>query len=138
MKNILVIGIMLLFSIAISAQNAEFYYFKANLSCCQARACNSLEDELKTIIETNFPKGNVEFITIKIEDEKNKELVEKYNGKSQTCILIVKNKKSNFTYDMTPFVKKYQYAKENERKLREQELVLEIQKNLKTKKKQNS
>ncbi len=137
MKKLLFTNLILLVSVIMYSQNAEFYYFKANLSCCQARACNALEGELKSLIETSFPKGDVKFKTIMIADENNKDIINKYQAKSQTCILIVKKRNSEFWYDMTPFVKKYQYAKEDEKKLRGQELVLEIQKNIKLKKKHN-
>jgi hypothetical protein len=132
MKNLLLV---LIFSIGavftMNAQKAEFLYFKANLPCCPAKSCNALEGDLKTLIETNYPKGDVVFKTIMIADEANKELVEQYNAKSQTCVLVVKNKKGDSYVDMSAMAKTYMVAKPDSKDISGKEFVLEVQKNLK-------
>ena len=129
---------MLMLSFSLFSQKAEFMYFKAKLSCCQARSCNALEAEIKKIIESNFKPEDVVFKTILIDAPENKELVEKYQAKSQTCILIVNQKKKVLDYNLTNFVRNYQIASNEDKKLREQELVLEIKKNIVKKKAINS
>jgi len=132
MKNLLLVLVLsAITALSATAQKAEFLYFKAQLGCCQAKSCNSLEGDLKTLIETNYPKANVIFKTVMIADEANKELVEKHNAKSQTCVLVVKNKKGDKIIDMTPMAKKYMVAKPDSKEMAGKELVLEIQKNLK-------
>lgn len=135
MKKFYLIGIILLCSFSIFSQKAEFLYFKAKLSCCQARSCNALEGEIKKIIESNFKPEEVVFKTVLIDAPENKELVEKYQAKSQTCILIVNHKKNVLDYNLTTFVRNYQIASAEDKKFREQDLILEIKKNLVMKKK---
>lgn len=135
MKKILIVLVAaLLYSFSSSAQKAEFLYFKAELACCKAKACNSLEGDIKTMLEANYPKGNVVFKTIKIADEVNNELVTKYNAKSQTCILVVKKKKGDLYYDMSELAKKYMIAQPDGKEMAGNNFILEIQKDLKKKK----
>ena len=87
-KLILLLGIAIFAIIVVtnaqsSKSKIEIFYFKANLSCCKARACNALEADVKSVIEKHFPKENISFKVIKLEDEANKALIEKYNAKSQ-------------------------------------------------------
>ncbi len=70
------------------SQNVEVLYFKANLACCHARACNHLENQIKQVVEENFDKNQVKFKTIRLIDRHNAELVEKYNARSQTVIIV--------------------------------------------------
>lgn len=116
------------------AQKAEFLYFKADLACCKAKSCNALEGDVKAIIEKNYPKGEVVFKTVKISDEANKELVAKHSAKSQTCILIVKTKKGDLTYDLSGLVKDYMLAQAETKSYASSMLILEIQRDLKKKK----
>lgn len=133
--------IILLLSICVSistlalAQKAEFLYFKADLACCKAKSCNALEGDLKALVEKSYPKGDVVFKTVKISDEANKELVSKYNAKSQTCVLVVKKKKTDLYYDLSDLVKKYMIAQPDGKSLAGNDLILEIQKDLVKKKK---
>ena len=135
MKKLLVVLVVaLFFSLNSSAQKSEFLYFKAELACCKAKSCNSLEGELKTMIEENYPKGDIVFKTIKIADEANKDLIAKYNAKSQTCILLVKKKRGDLYYDLSDLVKKYLIAQPDAKVAAGREIILEIQKDLKKRK----
>ncbi|MFO7863442.1 MAG: hypothetical protein R6U85_05540 [Salinivirgaceae bacterium] len=102
-------------------QTAEVLFFKANLSCCQARACNELEGNIKTIVEKHFANNEVAFRTVKLANEDNKSLVEKFNAKSQT-VVIVKDDKS---LDITDLIASYQGAKDKE--AAEQKIVSQIE-----------
>ncbi len=90
-----------------SKQTIEVLYFKANLACCKARACNALESELKTMIETNFVDGNVVFKVVKIADEQNKDLVQQYNAQSQSIVIVKKKKKIDAFADVSNLAKEY-------------------------------
>jgi adenylate kinase family enzyme len=97
MKKLSIIILSLVVSIGAMAQNSskkmEVLYFKANLSCCQARTCQNLENVTKEIITNNFPANEVVFKTVALTDEANKKLVDTYNAKSQTLIILNKKKK---------------------------------------------
>jgi hypothetical protein len=135
MKKLMIILSVILATSAISnAQKAEFLYFKADLACCKAKSCNALEGDLKTLIEKNYPKGEVVFTTVKISDESNKDLVAKHNATSQTCILVVKKKKGNLYFDMSDLVKKFLVAQPDDKLIAGNNLILEIQKDLAKKK----
>jgi len=136
MKNvILLFAICFGLNIATQAQKAEFLYFKADLACCKAKACNTLEADIKALIEKNYPKGEVVFKSVKISDEANKDLVAKHNASSQTCILVVKKKKGDIYYDMSDLVKKYLIAQPDDKLQAGNNLILEVQKDLAKKKK---
>jgi len=85
----------------------EVLYFKANLACCKARACSALEADIQTIVQKNFADSSVVFKEIKLADEANKSLVEKYKAQSQTVILIKNKKKKEFSADVSDIVKAY-------------------------------
>lgn len=136
MKKLLIImSVILTMFVYANAQKAEFLYFKADLACCQAKSCNTLETDVKALIEKNYPNGEVIFKTVKISDPANKELVDRYHAKSQTCVLIVKKKKSDIYYDMSDLVKKYLVAQPDDKVVAGNNLILEIQKDLVRKKK---
>ncbi len=87
-------------------------YFKANLSCCKAKTCNQLEADIQDMITKNYPKGNVIFKEIKLNEPSNKDLIDKYNAKSQTVIIVKKsNKKKNFI-DVSDMVQKYMISQD--------------------------
>lgn len=113
MKKILFISsLFLLFNFAAQAQNGiKILYFKANLSCCQATSCNSLQKDIETAVKENFDKS-VTFQVVKIEDQNNKELVKAYNAKSQTVIIekYRKNKLKEYT-DISKAAKQFGYDK---------------------------
>ena len=82
-------------------------YFKANLACCKAKACNLLEADIQNIITKNYPNGEVKFTEVKLVDAANKELIDKYNAKSQTVIITKENKKTETYVDVSDIVQKY-------------------------------
>ncbi|MCK9613457.1 MAG: hypothetical protein M0R16_11300 [Bacteroidales bacterium] len=103
---------------------AEVLYFKANLACCKARACNALEADIKGIVEKNYPTGNVVFKEVKIADESNKALIEKYQATSQTVIIVKKKKKKEISINVTDIVKSYLLDQKKENL--EKELIAKI------------
>ena len=127
-KLILILTITLLTTITIFAQTAkssvEVLYFKANLACCKAKSCNVLEADIKDIIEKSYPTGNVVFKEVKLTDEANKALVEKYNAKSQTVIIVKKKKKKETSTDVSDIVQNY-LKDQNKEKLK-QDLLTKV------------
>jgi hypothetical protein len=118
MKNVIVIlSLVFLVSAALHAQKkntVEVMYFKANLACCQAKSCAMLENDVKAIVEKNFSDGTVIFREIKLADEANKELVEKYKAQSQTVVLVQKTKKGEKSMDISDIVKTYRQNQNKE------------------------
>jgi len=86
---------------------AEVLYFKANLACCKARACNALESTVKIIVEKNWTDGKVVFRQVKLSDTLNNELIKKYNAQSQTLIIVVKKKKKESSTDVSGMLRDY-------------------------------
>ncbi len=126
MKKISLLVLVLIISVGAMAQKpakgVEVLYFKAELACCQARACNNLENITKTIIEKNFKSNKVTFKTIKLADQGNKSLVDLYKAKSQTVVLVNARKKK--TLDVSDIVRKF--ARHNDQTTFEEELVAKI------------
>lgn len=126
MKKISLLVLALIISVGAMAQKpakgVEVLYFKAELACCQARACNNLENITKTIIEKNFKSNKVTFKTIKLADQGNKSLVDLYKAKSQTVVLVNARKKK--TLDVSDIVRKF--ARHNDQTTFEEELVAKI------------
>ncbi|MFO8066263.1 MAG: hypothetical protein R6U11_01645 [Bacteroidales bacterium] len=109
-KNLLTIILLAFISIASFGQKAEVLYFKANLPCCPAKACNQLEADIKEIIKNNFSDDEVIFKTIKIADKKNSELINKHNAKSQTVVIV----SGETAIDVSDIVKTYSRKKNKE------------------------
>ena len=109
MKKLLVISVTILMTLTLLAaspkKGVEVLYFKAQLSCCQARACNTLENDIKTLIAANFDASKVTFTEILLTDEKNKALIEQYKAKSQTVVVV--NAKKKKTIDVSDLVRTY-------------------------------
>jgi len=116
-------------TIGLYAQKVEVLYFKAQLACCKAAACNNLEAEVKGIIEKNFAKKAVTFKQVALADEANKALVEKYEAKSQTVVLVVTKKKKETAVDVSDIVRRY--ARTNDKAAFEKELTDKINESLK-------
>jgi len=93
---------------------AVVMYFKADLACCHARACGSLENDVKAVVENNFKDGNVIFRSIKISDPDNASLVEQYQAKSQTVMVVVSKKKQVSSVDATSLVADYARSRNKE------------------------
>lgn len=112
MKKIAVLfSIIMLSSMMIFAQSGkgkiEVLYFKANLACCKARACNALETDIQSVLQKSFADSSVVLREIKLADEANKALVEKYKAQSQTVIIIKTTKKKETSIDVSDIVKAY-------------------------------
>jgi uncharacterized lipoprotein YehR (DUF1307 family) len=106
-KSFLLFVLAVFISATTVAQKAEVLYFKANLTCCQAKACYTLESDVKAVVEKNFPSSKVVFKEVKIADEANKELVEKYHAKSQTVVMVIKKRKKEKVVDLSAVVRQY-------------------------------
>ena len=112
------------FGLCAQKNNVQVLYFKAKLACCQSRACNTLEADVKAVVDNNFNGKNVSFKQIALADEANKALVEKHNAKSQTVVLVVSKKKKETAVDVSDIVRKY--AKSNDKAVFEKELTDKI------------
>lgn len=122
MKKLNVIMLIAFMAIASTGfgQKAKVIYFKANLSCCQARACDQLESSIKSIVEKHFTSDEVGFHEVKLANKNNKSLVKKYNAKSQT-VAVVNNDE---TLDISDLVATYQRSRS--KKEAEQKIVDKI------------
>jgi len=131
MKKIIVLLALSIVTIGLHAQKnaVEVLYFKAQLGCCKAAACNNLENEVKDIVEKNFKKKGVTFKQILLADEANKALVEKYDAKSQTIVLVSTKKKKETSVDVSDIVRKY--VRSNDKAVFEKELTGKIKESLK-------
>ncbi len=127
------ISFLLLLSFVIMAAGAsakekknsvEVLYFKANLACCKARACNALEGKVKEIIEKNWTDGSVTFRQVKLSDSANIDLVKKYNAQSQTLVLVKSGKKKDTSLDISRMLQ--DYAKTNDVKKFESEFTSKV------------
>jgi len=133
MKKVIIILALSIATISVYAQKnkVEVLYFKAQLACCKAAACNNLEAEIKGIIEKNFAKKNVTFKQVSLADQANKALVEKYDAKSQTVVLVTTKKKKETSVDVSDIVRKY--TKTGDKEAFEKELTGKINEELRMK-----
>jgi len=131
MKKIIILLALSIAAIGLHAQknSVQVLYFKAALPCCKAAACNNLEGEVKSIIENNFAKKGVTFKQVTLADDANKALIEKYNAKSQTVILVTTKKKKETSVDVSDIVRKY--VRSNDKAAFEKELTDKINESLK-------
>jgi hypothetical protein len=110
-KNIVLFAFIMVSVITLSAQSKkgkmEILYFKANLCACKAKSCSVLENDIKAFVEKNYSDGSVVFLEVKLADDANKALVEKYKAKSQTVIVIKKMKNNEVSSDISDIVKTY-------------------------------
>jgi len=109
----------------------EVLYFKANLACCKAKACNALEGKVKEIVDKNWADGSVTFRQVKLTDSTNTELVKKYNAQSQTLILVKTNKKKEVSLDISAILQ--EYAKTNDAQKFETDFTAKINEFIKQK-----
>ncbi|MDR2010936.1 MAG: hypothetical protein LBQ22_10705 [Bacteroidales bacterium] len=128
-KGILIITLFLA-SVGLYAQknNVEVLYFKAELACCQATACNNLESEIKSIVEKNFPSENVTFKQVSLVNDANKALVSKYNAKSQTVVLVTTKNGKESSIDVSDIVRKY--VRNENKKAFEKSMIEKIKESL--------
>ena len=126
MKKLLVISVTILMTLTVLAaspkKGVEVLYFKAQLSCCQARACNTLENDIKTLIAANFDASKVTFTEVLLADTKNKALIEQYKAKSQTVVVV--NAKKKKTIDVSDLVRTY--LRNGDKATFEKELIQKI------------
>jgi len=123
-KTIVILILALMAGLTVSAQKAEIMYFKADLACCRERACNDLESEVKAVIESNFKNGDVKFSSIKISDEANKGLVEKFNARSQTVVVVAKKRRDETVVDVSDIVRNF--SRNRDKALLEKELLAKV------------
>jgi hypothetical protein len=128
-KSTFILAALMLIGIASVAQKVEVIYFKAELACCKAKACNALEEEVKAVVEKNFASDKVAFSEVKLADEQNKELVEKHNAKSQTVVIVSKKRKKEIVIDVSDIVRNFSRS-QNKTEF-EKELVTKINEILK-------
>ncbi|TCO08384.1 hypothetical protein [Natronoflexus pectinivorans] len=95
-KLILIAAIALMSGMATMAQKTEVLYFKANLGCCMARACDLLQNDIKSMVESNFEASEVIFKEVRLADPANADLVQKFNARSQTVIIVKNGDTENF------------------------------------------
>ena len=126
MKKIVSLLAMCFRAVSVFAQTnkTEVLYFKAQLACCQANACNTLENDIKQIVTKNFPK-DVAFKQVALADENNKALVEKHKAKSQTVVLV----NSKGAVDVSDIVRAY--VRSSDKDAFEKALVAKIQESIK-------
>ncbi len=110
-KNIVLFSFIMLTSVVLLAQSGkskiEVLYFKANLCGCKAKVCAQAGADIQTILIKNFADSSVVFREVKLADEANKTLVEKYKAQSQTLVLVKTTKKKEVSLDITDLVKAY-------------------------------
>jgi hypothetical protein len=128
-KSTFILAALMLIGFASVAQKVEVIYFKAELACCKAKACNALEEEVKAVVEKNFASDKVAFNEVKLADEQNKELVEKHNAKSQTVVIVSKKRKKEMVIDVSDIVRNFSRS-QNKTEF-EKELVTKINEILK-------
>jgi len=92
----------------------EVLYFKANLCSCRSRVCTAVGKDIQSVIEELYPDNSVIFSEVKIADKANKELVTKYNAKSQTLILLKEKKRKEVFLDISELVQKYSKDKDKQ------------------------
>jgi hypothetical protein len=131
MKKIIVIVALSIATMGLYAQkkSVEVLYFKAQLACCKAAACNNLEAEVNGIITKNFTGKNVTFKQVALADDANKALIEKHNAKSQTVVLVVTKKKEVTSVDVSDIIRRY--ARSSDKAAFEKELTDKINEALK-------
>lgn len=121
MKKTVLIFIVVLLAISGAAfgqsskKSVEVLYFKANLACCKARACDALQADVDSVLKKNFVKENIDFKVIKLADEANKDLIAKYNAESQTVVFVEKKRKKETATDLSPIVKDYAMNRDKEK-----------------------
>jgi len=119
MKRLSVVFLFSVFLIgAVSAQKNTSYevlYFKADLACCQARACDALQKDIENTLQSVFNEENITFKVVKLADEANNDLVESYDAKSQTLVCIKTKRKKSSSVDLSEIVRHYRIHRDKEK-----------------------
>lgn len=95
--------------------STEVLYFKTPLACCKARSCNVLQADIDSIVVKYFKDEKIQFKVVMINDDTNKELVEKFKAESQTVIMVQTKRKKEFVTDLTPIVVAYKSSYDREK-----------------------
>ena len=107
---LLFLAVISVFETSLAQENKKYIevlYFKANLACCKARACNALQADVDSVLIKYFANENIEFKAIRLADSANIDLVSKYNAKSQTVIIVTKIGQDESSVDVSAIVKDY-------------------------------
>lgn len=88
-------------------KSVEVLYFKANLACCKARACDALQADVDSVLIKYFPDKKIDFKVIRLAEEANKDLVATYNAKSQTVVIVKRKGKKETATDVSSIVQEY-------------------------------
>lgn len=86
-------------------KSVEVLYFKAKQCACKTRACDALENQVKTIIKEDFPDKNIDFKQVWLNEKGNAALIEKYHATGQTVVLVKTKRKKEWSTDLTEPVK---------------------------------
>jgi len=95
-----------------SKKSTEVLYFKADLCRCKAGACNALQADVDSVLIKYFQNENIEFKVIKLADQANKDLVTKFNAKSQTVVIVSTKRKKENVIDVSDVVANYSKSKD--------------------------
>ena len=112
-----------------SKENIEVLYFKAKQCACKTMTCNAIEDQVKSVIDKEFQNKNIEFKRVWLNEKENDVLIQKYNAKPQTVVLVKKKRDKETVTDLTEIVKDFA-SKQNKEKF-ETELKVKISESLK-------
>ena len=107
MKKKLILLVVVFAGLTATAQKIEVLYFKADLACCRARACDNLEKDIQSMIEGAYKSGAVKFSAVRISDEANNALVEKYKAGSQTVVVVTTHRRTETITDISDIVRAY-------------------------------
>lgn len=93
-------------------KSTEVLYFKANLCRCKAGACNALQADVDSVLIKYFQDENIQFKVIKLADQTNKDLILKYNAKSQTVVIVSTKRNKENAIDVSDIVANYSKSKD--------------------------
>lgn len=88
MKLLFLVITGLLFSGQLHSQNVEVLYFRADLGCCQARACQFFSGQVKEAVEQNYDNNKVAFRVVRISNPDNSDLVQEHNARSMSLVVV--------------------------------------------------
>jgi hypothetical protein len=121
MKNkilTIVVAVLAMSTVTLGQSNkksVEVLYFKANLACCKAKACDALQKDVENAVKNYSTKENIDFKVVKLADEANKDLVAKYTAKSQTVVIVKKKGKKETSTDVSDIVQEYAKTKNKDK-----------------------
>ncbi len=111
MKKVLIISLMLISSLSVFSQKAaklQIIYFHAGRRC---PTCISIEDNTNKTLNTYFAKevknGTISFRVLNVEEQKNQQLVEKYQAEGSALFFTHIANKKEITNDFTNFAFSY-------------------------------